>query len=586
MKQLKKYTLLLLFNLAVICAFSQSKPYDTTGYEELTGTKDISGNAKYIIPSGKSWSGGISVGNNQKLSLIIEGSATVSWVDLKKSSNLEVIIGTTGSVNFDTFQDESSYTLINYSSTLTISRVGGTVINHGTVTGNPNIHVNTDAVLENYGTMNTVDLTTDNQIKNYGTMNVSGQLSVYETGTLENSCKIIVKGNFINGNDPKKGGNGLIMKESAYLEIQGRTSFYDKSSMTFEQDAFLKTKDIWTYGHTVTGPATGYALIQYFGTLTGTMPKFFEKKIYFVDSKGYQDGAPISYSIAASDCNPGFGAVSDDPDGDGIPNNLDEFPNDPSRAFIAYYPADPGTWNTYFFEDLWPNLGDYDFNDLVIKYQYEYYLNAENEVVDLVAHFQVRAAGASYANGFGFKLDIPNASVLNVTGYVHSDTSIALNANKTEKGSSDEAVIIVYNNLRASLGSMFNVRHDQPEVVITPIAVRVYLDKVKQSDVSTVNPFIFVDQDRGREVHLMGYAPTSKANPDYFGKEDDDSNSGVYYRSKQRYPWGLDVPSDVRHLLEKIDFTTGYPDFVKWAESGGTLHQDWYRTNLYTPALY
>lgn len=580
MKHLKKYTLLLIFSFTFIFAFSQSKPYDTTGYTTLSGNTNISGTNKYIIPSGGSWSGGITVNNQETMSLIVEGTATVSWVSLKANSNFEVIVGTSGTINYSTFSSETYYTLINYSTSFTLSNIGGTLINHGTITGNPSFQVYSKGTFENYGTVNTTNLEVTEMLKNYGTINVSGQLQVDNTATLDNSCKIIVKGNLIID-------NALIMRESSFMEVQLKTTFYSSSSMTFEEDAYLKTKDVWTWGHKITGPSSGHALFQYFGTLEGSMPNFSDYNIYFVDSKGNMDGTPISYSIAASDCNPGFGVVSDDPDGDGIPNDQDEFDDDPTRAFITYYPADPGTWNTYMFEDLWPNFGDYDFNDLVIKYQYEYYLNADNEVVDLIAHFQVVASGADYANGFGFKLDIPNASVLNVTDYVHSGTSITLNANKTEQGTNDEAVIIVYNNLKASLGSsMFNVNHQGTTKTVEPIAVHVYLNKVNQADVSTINPFIFVDQNRGREIHLMGFTPTSKADNQLFGTGNDNSNGGVYYRSTQGYPWGLDVPADVRHMLETIDFTIGYPDFVKWAESGGAQYTDWYRTNLYTPVLY
>jgi len=580
MKHLKKYIPLFIFNFVFIFAFGQSKPYDTTGYTTLTGNKDISGNNKYIIPSGESWSGGITVKNKETLSLIVEGTATVSWVDLKANSDFEIIVGTSGIINYSTFSSETYYTLTNYSTSFTLSNIGGTLINHGTITGNPSFQVYSKGTLENYGTVNTTNLEVTEMLKNYGTVNVSGQLQVDNTATLDNSCKIIVKGNLIVD-------NSLIMRESSFMEVQLKTTFYSSSSMTFEEDAYLKTKDVWTWGHKVTGPSSGHALLQYFGNLEGSMPKFSDYNIYFVDSRGYQGGTPISYSITADDCNPGFGVVSDDPDGDGIPNDQDEFDDDATRAFITYYPSDAGTWNTLMFEDMWPKLGDYDFNDLVIKYQYEYYLNADNEVVDLIAHFQVVASGADYANGFGFKLDIPNASVLNVTGYVHSGTSITLNANKTEQGASDEAVIVVYNNLKASLGSsMFNVNHQSTNQTIDPMAVHVYLNKVNQADVSTINPFIFVDQNRGQEIHLMGFTPTSKADNKLFGTGSDNSISGVYYRSTQGYPWGLDVPADVRHMLETIDFTIGYPDFVKWAESGGTQYTDWYRTNLYSPALY
>lgn len=571
------YTLLLIFCLTFSTGYVAA--YDTTGYTPLSGTNNnISGTNKYFIPSGQSWSGGITVDNNETMSLIVEGTATVSWVSLKANSNFEIIVGTSGSINYSSFSSEKYYTLINYSNSFTLSNIGGTLINHGTITGNPSFQVYSKGTLENYGTVNTNNLEVTEMMKNYGTVNVSGQLQVDNTATLDNSCMVIVKGNFIND-------NALIMREGAFMEVQLKTTFYSSSSMNFEEDAYFKTKDVWTWGHKITGPSSGHALFQYFGNLEGSMPKFSDYNIYFADSQGKVNGVPISYSISKSSCNKGFQAV-EDADGDGIPNSQDEFPNDADRAFISYYPSDAGTWNTLMFEDMWPKLGDYDFNDLVIKYQYEYYSNADNKVVDLIAHFQVMASGADFSNGFGIKLDIPNEKVINVTDYVHSGTSILLNSNKTEQGTNDEAVIIVYDDLRKSLGSMFNVTHGGLTKDVNPIAVHIFLDKVDQALVSTINPFIYVDQNRAREVHLMGYTPTSKADRSNFGKNDDNSTGGTYYRSSQGFPWGLNVPADVRHMLETIDFTVGYPDFVKWAESGGSSYTDWYGTNLYTPVLF
>ena len=38
------------------------------------------------------------------------------------------------------------------------------------------------------------------------------------------------------------------------------------------------------------------------------------------------------------------------------------------------------------------------------------------------------------------------------------------------------------------------------------------------------NPFIIVDLERGKEVHLPNYSPTDLANDNYFGTYADDSN--------------------------------------------------------------
>lgn len=73
---------------------------------------------------------------------------------------------------------------------------------------------------------------------------------------------------------------------------------------------------------------------------------------------------------------------SNDTDGDGIMDNLDEYPTDPIGAFNSYYPNQVD-YSTFAFEDLWPAYGDYDCYDLALKITYQIVTNAGNNVVDL-----------------------------------------------------------------------------------------------------------------------------------------------------------------------------------------------------------
>lgn len=61
--------------------------------------------------------------------------------------------------------------------------------------------------------------------------------------------------------------------------------------------------------------------------------------------------------------------VQTDADNDGVPDALDAYPTDGERAFNSFYPNEVD-FATYAFEDLWPAYGDYDFNDLVVNFNY------------------------------------------------------------------------------------------------------------------------------------------------------------------------------------------------------------------------
>ena len=81
-----------------------------------------------------------------------------------------------------------------------------------------------------------------------------------------------------------------------------------------------------------------------------------------------------------------------DTDGDGVPDDVDDFPNDGDRAFVNYYPA--AGKGTLAYEDLWPGMGDFDMNDMVLNYRFKTITNSDNKVVEMEAEFTLLAFGA------------------------------------------------------------------------------------------------------------------------------------------------------------------------------------------------
>ena len=75
-------------------------------------------------------------------------------------------------------------------------------------------------------------------------------------------------------------------------------------------------------------------------------------------------------------------------------------------------PPPGGSTSTYegslAYEDLWPYKGDYDFNDLVIHYNFAITKDDEENVQNITATFIVYAFGASFHNGFGFQFPTSN----------------------------------------------------------------------------------------------------------------------------------------------------------------------------------
>ncbi|MGC6432078.1 MAG: LruC domain-containing protein [Jejuia sp.] len=268
-----------------------------------------------------------------------------------------------------------------------------------------------------------------------------------------------------------------------------------------------------------------------------------------------------------------------DSDFDGVSDSFDDYPDDPSLAFNNFYPG-KNLFGSLAFEDNWPSRGDFDFNDLVVDYNFNRITNANNEVVSLEGKFIVRANGASFDNGFGFTLEgIASSSIQSVTGSQLTESYIQTNANGTEAGQSNATIIVFDNAWEHGYG---NTRVEQP--FIQPDTLSVTINLVTPIDennfgAAPFNAFMIINKERGKEVHLGDYPPSDLADTSYFGQSSDDTQTsiGKYYKSQNNLPWALNFPSKFNYPIELTSIENSHLNFVQWALSGGQSFRNWYK---------
>ncbi len=265
---------------------------------------------------------------------------------------------------------------------------------------------------------------------------------------------------------------------------------------------------------------------------------------------------------------------STDSDGDGISDESDDFPDDPLRALRNTFAG------SLAFEDLWPAEGDYDFNDMVIDYEIDHILNGTNLLVDIEADWTIKGVFASFSNGFGIQLDdLSFNDVTNVSGGNLTNDIITLNGNGTEANQSSATIIFfdnVFDVVQAS-GSAFP--HTSP---VTTINTAINFGNPVSQNVTgypPYNPFIFVNGDRTKEIHLPGHKPTDLADPQFFGTSSDATNvaSGYYYKTSNGLPWAINIPESFDFPDAGYPINEAYHFFSTWATSGGLIDEDWYR---------
>jgi len=251
-----------------------------------------------------------------------------------------------------------------------------------------------------------------------------------------------------------------------------------------------------------------------------------------------------------------------------------------------YYPA--LGFGTLAFEDLWPGKGDYDFNDLVIDYQFEITTDALNYVDQVKGTFIVKAFGASFENGFGFQFSSAiDPADLEVVGYELTENIITLETNGVEAGQA-KPTIIVYDNVVAQMphpGIGIGVNTDpiapyvQPDTITITINFKPNTYSYNDLDISNFNPFLIVNKIRSHEVHLPNYLPTDLVDMSLFGQWEDasDLGNGKYYVTINNLPWAINIYESFDYPIEKQEILWVHLKFSEWAISSGAMFPDWYK---------
>ncbi len=254
---------------------------------------------------------------------------------------------------------------------------------------------------------------------------------------------------------------------------------------------------------------------------------------------------------------------------------------------VNYYPN--FGFNAFAAEDMWPYEGDYDLNDLVIDYQFKIVTSMTNMLKEVEVTFILRAVGAEYRNGFGFQFNSTafDLNDIQASGSILSENYVNLAANGLEAGQSKPTFILYDNSFNimpfpGGVGVGINTNPDNP--VVAPVTLKATFTftpnkyHINALNIQNFNPFLIVNQNRGREVHLPHYAPTDLANVALVGSASDDSKpeSNRYYVNNKNHPWALNISGTYDYPREQVNILLAYPKFKIWAESGGALYPNWF----------
>ena len=573
----------------------------------------------YYVPADVTYNGSLTFTNwrDLNLTLYVKGTMNISGGVSIERANIVVLQGGKLTINGDlytgTVQGETTIYIdngaemtvngkFNYSNSKTSE-------NNGTFTI-ASLDLNNSSKINNNGTLHTTNslaVTNNGILTNNGTIVAENDIELSTSSTLINNCHINTTKAFILNNNTST----LTMAQGSLLESNAFNTT-GGGRVTLEANTIIRATKTYLYGSTFIGPKSGNSLLD------------FDEVNLFHPSVTLSNNVQFAYRISDTDystsiinaaakspvtivhgaatatiepcaCNGVKPAAIVDTDGDGVPDNLDEYPSDANRAYTSYFP-NKTDFGTYVIEDLWPSLGDYDMNDLVLNFQIKYISNSKNLVTAMEIQYKPKAVGAAFAT---------HAAAVSLDAILPSDVA-SVEGSKLTKGNEifnldgngleaeqKTAVFPIFDDYNSVFtitrkGLMLNTVADggraTGELLKIVINFKGGIDPSKLLTDKNINLFMILKTNGIRkEIHLPNFPPTSLADGSFFSTFDDNTSLGksIYYQSKPLKTggylmWGMIFPVDFKYPYEQTNIMKPYLRFADWAESGGEKYKDWY----------
>ncbi|MCB1141985.1 MAG: LruC domain-containing protein [Leptospiraceae bacterium] len=347
---------------------------------------------------------------------------------------------------------------------------------------------------------------------------------------------------------------------------------------------------------------------------------------------------PVDNTNNQGNSSSGNNELAKDSDGDGVPDSIDAFPNDPTKASTIRYPAE-GLY-TIAFEDLFPVPGDADFNDYVVQFYNEEDLNSKGEVVEIRGKYQHVAKGAGYNHELRLRLpyglksesckddnnrghgndadgsddDNPgnstgiNSNALNNRNSkdkesncltATSDLDISYESLITDNSGSDQktgivrfnpnseqlfqGLLILGNSSKTIQGQ--NAKKDETYKPGHIASTKIVFNKPIAKQTLGPAPYDLFINVLSKKINNSYPSEAPSSSLGYFeihlpGKYKTSSGKDVYL-DNSGFPWAIVVPGLWAWPLEgsKYDIRKGnspYPDFILWTNSKGKTNKNWY----------
>jgi len=256
-----------------------------------------------------------------------------------------------------------------------------------------------------------------------------------------------------------------------------------------------------------------------------------------------------------------------------------------------YYPS----LSEYYiaaYEDYFPYLGDYDFNDLVVGYRIAAGLDIDGNIRTLSGEGYLIARGAGYNHDWHLRIALPDSvsGVGELKLFMPGDVNIA-EGYPLAINISGDIDLITYPRTR---WLWVDSSHEEVNTLDTQswqqghrFSFTITLDAsiaLASLDNAPFDPYLYV-HDTGFEIHLQGKNPVLPYSRNV-------SEEQTNFIDSNNYPFAQIFPETWQVPIERTDLGEAYPEFLNFIQSGNKQKITWYdtpnntRVKSVTPSLW
>lgn len=230
----------------------------------------------------------------------------------------------------------------------------------------------------------------------------------------------------------------------------------------------------------------------------------------------------------------------------------------------AYVYPTMSTWGTMAWEDLYPSIGDADYNDFVTNFRIEENYSPTNKLESIHLEFLPVARGAGYNHSLNLSfdgiIDSTNNAFLETTPVFTGDAQITATYVNLDSGSAhvryfrpDEDVVVFSNTRAATGGGFVNVYTDE-ETTSPRWLTQIDVDLTHNNSASTGGL-------ASGEFNYRAYLSVNNTQYDIDLANINSTNGMV---DNNGYPFGLVMPNDWFWPAERVNINEVYPLFSEY----------------------